>query len=111
MAGTGMSPDVLGALLFDQLKNQGMSDEDAHRAAQAAVTQAFGPQGPTNTWDVAGVSAAGATGSANPAPNAPGPKLPPPSQMAANRFKDKECHKDPRGAACLHHFPRHLHLG
>ena len=82
-----MSPDVLGALLFDQLKNQGMSDEDAHRAAQAAVTQAFGPQGPTNTWDVAGVSSAGATGSANPAPNAPGPKLPPPSQMAANRFQ------------------------
>ena len=82
MAGTGMSTDVLGAVIFEQLKNQGMTDDDAHRAAQAAVTEAFGPQGPVNTWQ--SMSASGATGSAQPAPGSTGPKLPPPSQMAAN---------------------------
>ena len=63
----------LGAAVFERLVQLGATTEDAHRSAQQAVTGAFGGG--------SGVSASGATGSVDPAP---GPKLPPPSQMMAN---------------------------
>ena len=66
--------ELLGASVFEQLVTQGQSAEDAHRAAQAAVTAAFGSSAP-------GPSSTGAVGSNDPAP---GPKLPPPGQMYAN---------------------------
>ena len=58
MAGA-TAADLLGATVFQHCKDSGLTDEDAHQAAQAAVTQAFGPQG--GTWQSASVT--GATGS------------------------------------------------
>ena len=71
---------LLGASIYERMIQLGQSPEDAHRAAQQAVTGAFGKS--------SGVSATGATGSADPIPGGNGPKLPPPSQMAANLAAD-----------------------
>jgi hypothetical protein len=58
---TSYQAELLGASVFEQLVTQGQSAEDAHRAAQAAVTAAFGGTGP-------GPSVTGAVGSNDPAP-------------------------------------------
>jgi hypothetical protein len=71
---------LLGASIYERMIQLGESPEDAHRAAQQAVTGAFGKS--------SGVSATAATGSADPILGGNGPKLPPPSQMAANLAAD-----------------------
>ena len=66
----------LGAKVFEEMIEQLYSVEDARLGAQTTVTAVFG--GGTDP------SVSGSTGSNEPAPGTPGPKLPPPIQMAAN---------------------------